>query len=208
MFYIFRVLRLLKIYFFSKLVYIQAYFWRVEIGANIQVKSLPFFYKKPKAKIFIGSNVTINNTASDNFAGATNKTVIAATADNAIIKIGNYVGMSSVVLNAKKNIQIEDYVQIGINTRIYDNDFHDTNPIERQRETIREKNFKPKVCCKSVTIKKNAWLGGNCLILKGVTIGENSIIGANSVVTKNIPDNVIAVGNPAIVVKEINQKET
>lgn len=56
---------------------------------------------------------------------------------------------------------------------------------------------------KPITIGNNVWIGGNVVILPGVTIGENSVIGAGSVVTKDIPANVIAVGNPCKVVKEI-----
>ncbi|MFK2395474.1 DapH/DapD/GlmU-related protein [Bacteroides fragilis] len=51
-------------------------------------------------------------------------------------------------------------------------------------------------------IKKNAWLGEGVAVMPGVTIGENSVIGANAVVTKDIPDNSIAVGIPAKVIKQ------
>lgn len=54
-----------------------------------------------------------------------------------------------------------------------------------------------------VTIGNNVWLGGSVTITPGVTIGDNSIIGAGSVVTKDIPANVIAVGNPCRVVRPI-----
>lgn len=52
-----------------------------------------------------------------------------------------------------------------------------------------------------VTIGDNAWIGGRVTILKDVTIGDNVVIGAGSVVTKDIPDNAIAAGNPAKVIK-------
>lgn len=55
---------------------------------------------------------------------------------------------------------------------------------------------------KPVTIGNHVWIAPNTLILKGVTIGDGSIIGSNSVVTKNIPDNCLAVGQPARIVKE------
>ena len=55
----------------------------------------------------------------------------------------------------------------------------------------------------NLTIGNNVWLGGSVTITPGVTIGDNSIIGAGSVVTKDIPANVIAVGNPCRVVKPI-----
>lgn len=57
-----------------------------------------------------------------------------------------------------------------------------------------------------VIIKDNVWLGENVMVLPGVVIGENSIVGAGSVVTKSIPDNSIAVGAPAKVVKIYNSK--
>jgi acetyltransferase-like isoleucine patch superfamily enzyme len=55
-----------------------------------------------------------------------------------------------------------------------------------------------------VEIGKNVWIGTGAIILPGVTIGDNSVIGAGSVVTKDIPDNSIAYGIPAIVRKKIS----
>ncbi|MGY3766605.1 sugar O-acetyltransferase [Vagococcus vulneris] len=56
---------------------------------------------------------------------------------------------------------------------------------------------------KKITIGDNVWIGGCTVVNPGVTIGNNSIIGSGSVVTKDIPDNVIAAGNPARVLREI-----
>ncbi|WP_271394125.1 sugar O-acetyltransferase [Aequorivita sinensis] len=56
---------------------------------------------------------------------------------------------------------------------------------------------------KPVTIGANVWIGGNCVIFPGVIIGNNVTIGAGSVVTKNIPDNVLAYGNPCEVKKKL-----
>lgn len=56
---------------------------------------------------------------------------------------------------------------------------------------------------KPVKIGDNVWVGGNSVIFPGITIGNNVTIGAGSVVTKNIPDNVLAFGNPCRVIKEI-----
>ena len=55
---------------------------------------------------------------------------------------------------------------------------------------------------KPVRIGDHVWIGGNVTILPGVSIGDHSIIGAGSVVTKDIPANVIAVGNPCKVIKD------
>ena len=56
-----------------------------------------------------------------------------------------------------------------------------------------------------IVIGDNVWIGGNSSIMGGVTIGSNTIIGAGSVVTHDIPDNVIAVGNPCRVLREITE---
>lgn len=58
-----------------------------------------------------------------------------------------------------------------------------------------------------VHIGKNCWLGAGVIVLPGVTIGDNSVIGAGSVVTKDVPPNVIAVGNPCKVLREISEKD-
>lgn len=58
-----------------------------------------------------------------------------------------------------------------------------------------------------IVIGKNCWLGAGVLVMPGVKIGDNSVIGAGSVVTKDIPANVVAVGNPCRVLREINEHD-
>ena len=58
-----------------------------------------------------------------------------------------------------------------------------------------------------VHIGNNVWIGANSVILPGITIGDNSVIGAGSVVTKDIPANVVAVGNPCKVLREIGDHD-
>lgn len=58
-----------------------------------------------------------------------------------------------------------------------------------------------------VHIGNNVWIGANSVVLPGVTIGDNTVIGAGSVVTKDIPANVVAVGNPCRVLREIGEKD-
>lgn len=58
-----------------------------------------------------------------------------------------------------------------------------------------------------ITIGNNVWIGGNVVINPGITIGDNTVIGAGSVVTKNIPANVIAVGNPCKVLRQITEED-
>ena len=87
-------------------------------------------------------------------------------------------------------IYLDDGVELAPNVTIatVNHDFH-------------QKNI---VTCKPVHIKKNAWIGSNVCIMPGVTIGENSIVGAGAIVTKDVPDNSVAVGNPAHVIRTID----
>jgi acetyltransferase-like isoleucine patch superfamily enzyme len=86
-------------------------------------------------------------------------------------------------------ITIEDNVQIGPRVNLVTEN-HPLNPLERKSLLLN-----------SIIIKKNAWIGAGATILPGVTIGENSIIAAGAVVNKSIPDNAIAGGVPAKVIK-------
>jgi len=88
-------------------------------------------------------------------------------------------------INAKYGVEIEDEVQIGSHCSIY------------SVSTIDNKQGK-------VILKKNCKIGSHSTVLPNVTIGENSIIGANSLVISDIPDNVIAFGVPAKIIRGIN----
>ena len=90
-------------------------------------------------------------------------------------------------------VTIGDDCFIGPNVSIY-TACHSTDPIERN---TRQEWAEP------VTIGDNVWIGGSTTILPGVTIGNNVTIGAGSVVTKDIPSDVVAVGNPCKVIKKL-----
>ena len=59
----------------------------------------------------------------------------------------------------------------------------------------------------AIHIGKNCWLGAGVIVLPGITIGDNVVIGAGSVVTKDLPDNVIAVGNPCHVLRPVSEHD-
>ena len=71
----------------------------------------------------------------------------------------------------------------------------------------------PELRCKGyqynlpIRIGENCWIGGGVVIVPGVTIGDNSVIGAGSIVTRDIPANVVAVGNPCRVMRELNERD-
>ncbi|CDE90382.1 MAG: sugar O-acetyltransferase [Clostridia bacterium] len=109
------------------------------------------------------------------------------------IEIGEkfYSNHNLVILDANK-VTFGNNVQIGPNCGFYTSG----HPIDK--ETRRKVEF-----AKPIVVGNDVWIGGNVCVMPGVTIGDNTIIGAGSVVTKDIPSNVVAVGNPCKIIKEI-----
>ncbi len=91
------------------------------------------------------------------------------------------------------DIRIGDDCQIGPNVQL----LTPTHPIDPQRRKDKLEAARP------ITLGDNVWLGGGVIVCPGVTIGDNSVIGAGAVVTRDVPANVIAVGNPARVLRSI-----
>ncbi len=123
------------------------------------------------------------------------------TFQGASILVGNDVGMNGTIIASKKKITIGDNCMFAPNVVIIDSDFHVLWPPEKRFYSNTEKYDK------AVTIGKNVWVGTNSIILKGVTIGDNSVIGAGSVVSTDIPENVVAAGNPAKIIRSVSNKD-
>lgn len=169
----------------------------VHLGKRVVFFGLPYVHRKPMSTIFIGNDCTIRSDQTSNLVGVNRKCIFSTANENAIIKIGNNVGITAAVIGAAEKIIIGDDVLIGANVLITDWDWHVVDPHLRHSEGGKSS---------PVIIEDNVWIGINSIILKGVSIGKNTIIGANSVVTKNIPNNVIAGGNPCRVIKIIEME--
>ena len=112
-----------------------------------------------------------------------------------MVRIGNRViVMNGCLMMSAGGITIDDDVQIAANVQLITNN-HDLN----NRAII---------TCRPIHICRRSWIGAGATILPGITVGENSVVGAGSVVTKNVPPNVIVVGNPAKIVKSIDPPDT
>lgn len=131
--------------------------------------------------------------------------------------IGNnvFIGRSNLICRSK--IEIEDNVFMAWGSYVYDHNSHSLDYREREKDIaqqlldyrsgklfIENKNWDV-VETKPIRICSNAWIGMNCTILKGVTIGEGAIVGAGSVVTKDVPAWTVVGGNPAVVIRELNE---
>ncbi len=114
------------------------------------------------------------------------------------IEIGNkfYANTNLTILDCAK-VSIGEHVFIGPNVHIYTV----SHPIHHEPRNKFIEIAQP------VKIGNNVWIGGSVIINPGVTIGNNSVIGSGSVVTKDIPENVIAVGNPCRILRAITEDD-
>lgn len=110
------------------------------------------------------------------------------------IEIGNhfYANYNLVILDCAK-VVIGDHAFIGPNVGIYTA----SHPLHAELRNQEVEYALP------ITIGNNVWIGGNVVINPGVNIGNNAVIGSGSVVTRDIPDDVVAVGNPCRVIRQI-----
>jgi maltose O-acetyltransferase len=107
-----------------------------------------------------------------------------------------FFNFNCVVLDVAK-VSIGSRTLLGPNVQVY----AATHPVDHMERAAGLEYGKP------VSIGEDAWIGGNTVICPGVSIGNRSIIGAGSVVTKDIPDDVMAVGNPCVVIKLLGEQK-
>lgn len=151
-------------------------------------------------KIILGENLVMNNRESSNPIGRFNACSLFVGKKGELV-IGDNVGISSTAIVCSKSIKIGDNVKIGGNVVIYDTDFHSLNANERKSTTLDRQN----IITKSIVIGDNVFIGSHSTILKGVKIGDNAVVGACALVTKDIPANEVWGGNPAKMIKKLDQ---
>ena len=108
-----------------------------------------------------------------------------------------FVNYGLVALDVAR-ITIGDDVQIGPNVQL----LTPTHPVEPEPRLRKWEAAKP------IVIGNNVWLGGGAIVLPGVTIGRNAVVGAGAVVTRDVPANAVVVGNPARVVRRVDEPGT
>ncbi|MCI8273002.1 MAG: sugar O-acetyltransferase [Clostridia bacterium] len=110
------------------------------------------------------------------------------------IEVGEnfYANHNLIILDCNK-VQFGDNIFIAPNCSFYTAG----HPLDVKRRNEGLEYAKP------IKVGNNVWIGGNVVVLPGVTIGDNVVIGAGSIVNKDIPSNVVAVGNPCRIIKEL-----
>ncbi len=115
---------------------------------------------------------------------------------NITIDDGVYINFGCIILDCAE-VTIGSHTLLGPNVGLYAAN-HSIDATERINGGCQGK---------PIHIGKNVWLGGDVKVVPGVSIGDNTIIGTGSIVTKDIPSNVIAVGNPCHVIHEITKED-
>ena len=179
---------------------------KVKYGENLLLKGVPVIFNKSGAELVIGNNVTIKSSFLSNLVGLYSRSIIVTRAPGAIIKIGDGVGISGATIYARKEITIGDNTAIGGNVKILDNDFHPINAEDRVKLLHDPQGgYSELVPVRPIHIGKNCFIGCNSIILKGTEIGDNCVVGAGAVVAGKFEDNVVIAGNPAKVIRKLEE---
>jgi acetyltransferase-like isoleucine patch superfamily enzyme len=163
---------------------------------KIKIFGLPIIDVNKNSKAIFGNNLVLNSNSYFSEPGINHPVILRTLNSNAKLVIGNNVGISGGGICAAKSIEIGNNVMFGANAFVTDTDFH---PIDVENRRFSREN----IHTANVIIEDNVFLGMNTIVLKGVKIGKNSVIGAGSIVAQDIPENVIAAGIPAKVIKHI-----
>lgn len=171
---------------------------KIPVGKDTRIYGWVRLSLEKGSEFTFGNNLTIRSSWKSNPAGGGRTYTQIRLEPGSKLIIGNNVGISNTSIFCSASITIEDNVLIGVNCSITDTDHHSIMYEDRVNGN-KNRQSSP------VVIKEGAWIGGHCIILKGVTIGCHSVIGAGSVVTKSVPDNEVWAGNPAKLIRKIDQ---
>jgi acetyltransferase-like isoleucine patch superfamily enzyme len=163
---------------------------------------LPVLKLPGVSKIVLGSKVVLNSDFKKSNTALTYRCTLVC-GFNGVIEIGDNTMLNGVSITAYQKVLIGRNCQISSSTLIADTDFHPLSSKAREKQLLGYKIDHDEVKTQEVIIGNNVWIGWGSTILKGVRIGDNSVIAAGSVVLSDIPSNVLAAGNPAVVKKNL-----
>lgn len=163
---------------------------------------MPTIVNPYASTLMIGINTVLNSDNNAAFVPISHP-VKFALGRNAIIQIGDSCDLNGCCITAYESVVIGDYVQIGPATWITDTDLHSLSPSVRRSQLNGKKTDANEVKRRPVNIGNDVWIGAGVTILKGVNIGDGAVIGAGSVVTKDVPSMSFFAGNPASLVRQL-----
>ena len=128
------------------------------------------------------------------------------------VTIGDFSLVHGAWFICDSQIEVGNYALISWNVVFMDTYGVSLNPVTRRRQ-LENLSFDPnrrmprRASARPISIGRNVWIGFDCVVLPGVTIGDGSIVGARSVVTENVPPYTVVAGNPARVIRAIEDDE-
>ncbi len=170
----------------------------VEIAERVRMQGKPIVSLARNSRIQIGARCVLCSDSQFNALGINHPIVIRTLRQGAEIVIGEDTGISGGSICAASSIRIGAGCLIGANVILADTDFHAIGPSSRRYNSNPDE-----IAVAPIVIEDNVFIGADVFILKGVTVGRNSVIGAASVVTRDVPENSVAAGNPARVVRRL-----
>lgn len=178
-------------------------FFRLGLRLNgVRLKGTAAVYGCPKienrGEILVGDGVRLVSSNRAYVAGNLTGPVFLRTEPGARIVLKDKAQLNGTTVVSAVSVTIGERVMVGTDTIIFDTDLHSIAPEGRTRH-------RDKVKHKAVEISDDVWIGSRCIILKGVTIGRGSVIGAGSVVVSDVPSMTVFAGNPAKMVKSIDE---
>ena len=168
-------------------------------GKGWKIYGCPIIQRHRESSINIGAGFSCRSWTDSNPLGPYHSLILSTRAKDALLRIGEDVGITGGTLCAVHRIEIGNRVTIGANTTIVDTDFHPLRPEERLKNPHQGSHA-------PVFIEEDVFIGMNSIILKGVRIGKGSVIGAGSVVTTNVEPGAVYAGNPAVFVRSLANK--
>lgn len=165
-------------------------------GKGWRLYGAPIVLKHRHSRMEFGEGLQLRSNRRSNPLAPNHPVVLCTWQAGAELRVGAHFAMTGGVICAARQIVIGDWVTVGANTTIVDTDFHPLQP-EHRRLQPQEAAVAP------VVIEDEAFIGMNCLILKGVRLGRGCVIGAGSVVTRDVPPGAVAAGNPAQVIRTV-----
>jgi acetyltransferase-like isoleucine patch superfamily enzyme len=169
----------------------------IKWGKEWKLYGKPVIQRNANSDISFGPALSLRSSLTSNPLGPNHPVIVCTWKPDASIQVGSNFAMTGGTICAAQNITIGDYVAVGANTTIIDTDFHPVNFEVRRDDSSAG-------ACEPVRIGDHVFIGMNCIILKGVTLGNGCVIAAGSIVTKDVPEGMIAGGNPAQILTAID----
>lgn len=163
------------------------------------LRGRPIIIKRRNSRITIGERFTACSHPKYNSLSVFQRVFIRTCTREAVITIGDDVGMSGCTVSASASISIGNRVLIGSGAMIMDSDAHPVDYLERRNGG--------KCVSRPVTIGDDVFIGARAIVLKGVTIGNGAVVGAGAVVVRDVPPFSVVAGNPAKVVNRTRNEE-